>query len=135
MELILEIVMELYLGMAEIIVPDGKLKGWQKVLLQIACIVVSAGIFICLLVGIMMLVEEGGGTLGIALTSVGGALLVIQSVIFVIVVVYKVKAEKAALKAAKASGDEAKPVLREGEPKCDNFDEVISSDDDLSGVR
>lgn len=131
LEIFLEIVMELYLEMAEMIVPDRKFKKWQKVLLQIACIVITLGVFFCLVIGISLLVE-GGGTLGIALTSAGGALLVIQTVIFVIVVVHEVKSVKAAKDNVKAaSEDDAREVM----PKYDDFSEVILSEDDLSGVR
>lgn len=107
MEIFLEIVMELYLEMAEIIFPKRKLNKWQNVLLQITCIVVTSAIFCFLVVGISLLVEgceNGEVSLGIALTSVGGALFLAQTVIFVIVVVHEVKSDKEALNALSKDG-------------------------------
>lgn len=129
MEIFLEIVMELYLEMTEIIFPKRELKKWQNVLLQIVCTVVTAAIFCCLVAGISLLVEGGENgdlSLGIALTSVGGVLFLVQTVIFVIVVVHEVKSNKAAL--ITVSEDDSS----ETEPKHDNISEVISSEDDCT---
>lgn len=129
MEIFLEIVMELYLEMAEIIFPKRELKKWQNVLLQIACIVVMSAIFCCLIAGISLLAEGGENgnlSVGIALTSVGGALFSVQTVIFVIVVVHEIKSAKAAKNAAREKGS------HEAEPMHDNTSEVKSNEDDLT---
>ncbi|MDE6060989.1 MAG: hypothetical protein K2G31_05935 [Clostridia bacterium] len=93
MELIFEILLEAYLGLAEIIVPDHKFKKWQEVLLKLSCILVSLAVIICLAVGIAMFVE-GDKTVGIALTAVGGSLLAIQIVIVIFVLVHEHKKSK-----------------------------------------
>ena len=93
MEVLLEILMEAYLGLAEILVPDHKFKKWQEVLLKLGCILVSLAVIICLAVGIAMLVE-GDKTVGIALTAVGGGLLAIQIVIAIFVLVHDYKKNK-----------------------------------------
>lgn len=132
MEIFLEIVMELYLEMAEIIFPKRELKKWQNVLLQLACIFVTSAIFCCLIAGISLLAEGGENgdlSLGIALTSVSGALFLAQTVIFVIVVVHQVKSAKAAKNAVREE------VSHEAEPMHDNISEVKSSEDDLTRVR
>ena len=93
MEVLFEILLEIYLGLAEIIVPDHKFKKWQEVLLKLASILVALAVLVCIAVGIAMLVE-GSNTVGIALTAVGGTLLVVQIVIAIFVLVHDYKKNK-----------------------------------------
>ena len=92
-EIVFEIIFEAYLGLAEIIVPDHKFKKWQEVLLKLASIFVALTVLVCLIAGIVLLVE-GNKTVGIALTAVGGGLLAIQIVIAVFVLVHEHKKNK-----------------------------------------
>lgn len=93
MELIAEIILEIYLGLAEIIVPDHKFKKWQEVLLKLLSTLVALAILICLAAGIALLVE-GQKTVGTVLTAIGGAFLGIQLIIIIIVLVHDYKKNK-----------------------------------------
>lgn len=93
MDFFVEILFETYLSLAEILIPEHKFKKWQETLLKLAGIVVSLIIFFCLAFGISLIIEDGG-IAGIILTSVGGVLLIIQTVIFITVLVHEIKTEK-----------------------------------------
>lgn len=97
MELLLEILIELYLNIAEILVPEKKFKKWQESLLKVACVLVSCIILGFMAAGIDFLVEgiERLRVTAIVLLSVGAVLLAVQIALIVIVVVHDVKKYKA----------------------------------------
>ncbi len=96
MEIILELVCEIYLELATILVPEHKFKKWQEILLKILSVTVTLGILICLGVGISFLIDKNSSfTTGIILTVVGGTFALIQIVLFVIVIKKQIKIEKA----------------------------------------
>jgi len=95
MELLYEILFEIYLGFWTILVPDRKFKKWQESLLKISCILVSLIIFALIFAGICVLTETDLKALGIALLTVGSVLLIAQVVLFIIVLVHQIKKERA----------------------------------------
>lgn len=98
MEIILQILFEVYLNIGEILVPEKKLKKWQESLLKVACILISCTILGFMAVGIALLVE-GIARLrvtAIVLLSVGAVLLAVQITLIVIAVVHGTKKYKEA---------------------------------------
>lgn len=95
MELLLEIVLEVYLGLVEIIMPEHKFKKWQETLLKIVYVVVSLLIIALIIAGICLLVESPMRTLGIALLVVGCVLLATQITLCVVVLIHQIKKDKA----------------------------------------
>ena len=94
MELLGEILLELYLGIAEMIVPDHKFKKWQEKLLQFLSVFAGILILVLIVAGVVLMIETEQTALGIALLSIGCAMLVVQVVLFIILLVREIKAEK-----------------------------------------
>ncbi len=95
MDLLYEILLEIYLEFWTILVPEHKFKKWQETLLKITCIVVSLIILALIGAGICILVETSMRTLGIILLAVGCVLFFTQIVLFIIVLTHQIKKEKA----------------------------------------
>lgn len=95
MEFLLELFLEVYLGFAEVLVPEHKLKKWQAVLLQVACVIVSLLILALIIAGIGLLTGTPKRTLGIVLLVVGCVLFVTQITLYVISFRKQLKKEKA----------------------------------------
>ena len=89
----LEILMEIYLSLGEVLIPDHKFKKWQEVLLRLVCIFVSLIIFALIVAGIAFISGENSFT-GIILLVIGGGLLTVQIILCVIVLVKQAKLEK-----------------------------------------
>ena len=95
MEILLEIIMEMYLEIAEILVPDAQFKKWQRVALKVLSVLVSCAVFFLVLFGIVILVEEGAKDVtGIALLSTGCAILGVQLILFFIALLHENKTGK-----------------------------------------
>ncbi len=95
MDLLVEILMDIYLSLVEVLVPEKRFKKWQEVLLKVAGVLVSLTIVALILVGISFIYETEQRMLGIILLSIGGVLLTIQIALCVFVLVKQAKAEKA----------------------------------------
>lgn len=96
MEIFLEIMCEIYLEFALILVPEHKFKKWQEILLKILSVSVTLGVLICFIAGISILIDANKTlyTTGIILTIVGGFLTFIQIILFIIVLKKQLKKEK-----------------------------------------
>ena len=94
MELFVEIILELYVGFFEMLIPDRELKKWQSILLRILSVIITVGILACIAIGIDYLIESRTNTIGIICTTVGCALFAIQTAIFIIVFIHQIKEEK-----------------------------------------
>lgn len=98
MELLLQILFEVYLNIGEILVPEKKFKKWQESLLKVTCILVSCIILAFIGFGIAMLVE-GVSRLrvtAIVFLCVGSVLLAAQIALIIIVIVHETKKYKEA---------------------------------------
>ena len=94
MDILLEIILEIYLNLFEIIIPDHKFKKWQETLLKLACALVSVIILTGIIGGSFILADGGNKILGIVFLSVGSVLLVAQVVLFSISLKYQIKKDK-----------------------------------------
>ena len=106
MDFLVELFMEVYLGLAEILIPEHKLKKWQETLLKLAGVFVSLSILACFWAGICLLIDNINRALGIALIIIASVLLAIQLTVFVVVLVHQIKAEKRGKKALSAEKEE-----------------------------
>ncbi len=95
MELLYEILFEIYLEFWSILVPEHKFKKWQEALLKVSCVLVSLLILALIIAGICLLTETSLTVAGIALLTVGCVLLVTQIVLFIIVLIRQIKKERA----------------------------------------
>lgn len=97
MDIFFEILVEVYLSVFEILVPEKKFKKWQETLLKLLCILVCLVVLGCLAAGIALLVEglEHLRVTGIALVCVGSVLLALQIALVITVIVNDVKKQKA----------------------------------------
>lgn len=96
LEIVLELFLEVYLSIGEILVPEKKFKKWQENLLKVLSAVVCVVILCCIGIGIAFL-TEGVARLynsGVVLVSVGAALLAVQIVLTVIAIVHDCKKRK-----------------------------------------
>ena len=94
MDFLVEIILELYIGFFEMLIPDRELKKWQSILLRILSVIITVGILACIAVGIDYLIENRTNPIGIICTAVGCALFAIQTVIFIVVFIHQIKEEK-----------------------------------------
>ncbi len=95
MEVLFEILFEIYLELWTIFVPEHKFKKWQEYLLKISCILASLIIFALIVAGVCLLTETNLKAVGITLLTVGCVLLIIQVILFIIVLVHQIKKERA----------------------------------------
>ncbi len=92
----LELFLEVYLSIGEILVPEKKFKKWQENLLKVFCVIICVAILCCIGIGIAFLTEEVTRlyNAGVVLVSVGAALLAVQIVLTVIAIVHGCKKKK-----------------------------------------
>lgn len=98
MEVLLQILFEVYLNIGEILVPEKKFKKWQESLLKVACILVGCIIMGFIAAGTAFLVDgvERLRLTAIVLLSVGAVLLSVQITLIVIALVHETKKYKEA---------------------------------------
>ncbi len=85
MDAIFEIICEMYLGLWEALIPDLKMKTWQKWLFSIIGIIISLATLAALVLGVMFLINGENQTTAIILTSVGGVFFILHIVLFIYV--------------------------------------------------
>lgn len=97
LELFLEIFVEVYLNIGEILVPEKKFKKWQENLLKVLSVFVCCAVIFSVIAGIALLVDgiESLRVTGIAVLCTGVGLFIIQIILVVIAVVHDVKKYKA----------------------------------------
>ena len=107
MDFFVEIILELYAGFLEMLMPDREFKKWQLILLRILSFIITAGILVCIAIGIDILREDASDVTGIICTATGSTLFAVQTAIFIIVLVHKIKEEKRKKKCRKKSVKQA----------------------------
>ena len=94
MEILVEILLELYLECATLFVPEGKLTKGKEVLLKLACILVNLVILAMIVVGIVFITDLGNSVVGVPLLCVGIALSAIHIALGIALVIKDTRRRK-----------------------------------------
>lgn len=93
MDIVFELILDLYLELALIFIPEEKLKKWQVITLKCLCLLIYFAVVALFALGIW-LVNEENKTAGIALIVISSVIVLAQIVIFSCVLIHKHKTSK-----------------------------------------
>ena len=93
-DFIFDFLVDVYLGLALLTVPERKLKKWQVFMLKTLCIFAYLTCVAVCAVGIWILEETVHRTLGIGLIAGGVIFMVFQIILFIVVFVKRHKRKK-----------------------------------------